>query len=153
MLIPYTVKGVSNIHCLGSQALGCDSASTFAPFGYRWVLNGIPVSTANGYWALQCKAMSVWFTWSLHQAKPGKSVLISTAFARSKCFYAAMLAVNLVCTCKHIHQILHFISHFHVTACVVLIAFRIWHIHHASNCITDQKHKNNVLSAILESGV
>jgi len=76
-------------------------------------------------------AMSVWFTWSLNQAKPGKSVLISTAFARSKYFYAATLAVNLLCT--------------------FLIAFRIWHIHRTSNCCSELKHKNNVLSAILES--
>jgi hypothetical protein len=55
-----------------------------------------------GYSTLLHPAMSVWFTWSITQAAAGNSVLVTTAFARSKYFYAATLALNLLCTCKHI---------------------------------------------------
>lgn len=42
--------------------------------------------------------MSAWFTWSVNEAKPGASVLISNVFARSKYFYICTLALNLLCT-------------------------------------------------------
>lgn len=45
-----------------------------------------------------CLATSVLFTWSINEAKPGTSVLISNVFLRSKYFYMSTLALNLLCT-------------------------------------------------------
>jgi len=77
-------------------------------------------------------AMSAWFTWSVNQASPGSSVLVSTVFARSKYFFAVTLAVNLLCT--------------------FLIAFRIWTIQRSvTDYAVGSTGKYIVLSAILES--
>lgn len=53
--------------------------------------------------------MAAWMNWSINQAEPGQSVLVSTVFARSKYFYAATLSLNVLCTgalalLDHIHQ-------------------------------------------------
>jgi len=77
-------------------------------------------------------AMSVWFTWSITQAARGNSVLITAAFARSKYFYAATLALNLLCT--------------------VLIVFKIWDIQRKiTGYVVRSNSQDTVLSAILES--
>ncbi|PFH53310.1 hypothetical protein AMATHDRAFT_171785 [Amanita thiersii Skay4041] len=77
-------------------------------------------------------AMSIWFTWSITEAEPGNSVLISSALDRSKYFFAATLAVNLLCT--------------------VLIAYRIWHIQRAvTGYRLGQRRAQNALYIVLES--
>lgn len=77
-------------------------------------------------------AMSIWFTWSITQASPGNSVMITTAFARSKYFYAATLALNLLCTS--------------------LIAFKIWDTQRKiAGYSVGSNRKDAVLSAVLES--
>ena len=45
-----------------------------------------------------CLATSVLFTWSINEAKPGASVLISNVFLRSKYFDMSTLALDLLCT-------------------------------------------------------
>jgi hypothetical protein len=88
---------------------------TFVIWGHNLWISVIPVlllglvtgellhiyDSETGYSTWLRTAMSVWFTWSLSQGSPGSSVLASTAFARSKYFYAATLALNILCTCKH----------------------------------------------------
>ncbi|KAF8621299.1 hypothetical protein AX15_007897 [Amanita polypyramis BW_CC] len=77
-------------------------------------------------------AMSIWFTWSVTEAKRGYSVLSAMTFSRSKYFFAATLAVNLVCTC--------------------LIAYRIWAIQNAVTRYSRGSHRvQNALLIILES--
>lgn len=49
--------------------------------------------------------MSVWCTWSLKQAAPGKSVLIDSVFERLQYFYIATIVLNLVCTGKPLESI------------------------------------------------
>ncbi|CAL1707483.1 unnamed protein product [Somion occarium] len=75
-------------------------------------------------------AMSAWFTWSVNEAKPGASVLISNVFARSKYFYICTLALNLLCT--------------------VLIAYKIWSIQRR---VLNQYYGRlpNALSIVVES--
>ncbi|KIK55460.1 hypothetical protein GYMLUDRAFT_99564 [Collybiopsis luxurians FD-317 M1] len=75
--------------------------------------------------------MSVWLTWSLHQATPGNSVLVSSAFDRTKYFFFATLAVNLFCT--------------------VMIAFKIWSIRTAVRGVSLKNAGPSALSIILES--
>jgi len=77
-------------------------------------------------------ATSIWFTWSITEARNGHSVLGATAFARSIYFFAATLAVNLVCTC--------------------LIAFRICMVRRAVvGYVTGVRRARNALSIVLES--
>ncbi|KAF8636207.1 hypothetical protein AX17_003693 [Amanita inopinata Kibby_2008] len=77
-------------------------------------------------------ATSIWFTWSIKEAEEGNSVLISSALQRSKYFFAATLAVNLVCT--------------------LLIAYRIWIIQKAvAGYARGQRRARNALSIVLES--
>ncbi|KAH9484908.1 hypothetical protein JR316_0001810 [Psilocybe cubensis] len=77
-------------------------------------------------------AMSVWFTWSVNEAHPGSSVLVSTVFARSKYFFVATLALNLLCT--------------------VLIAYKIWKVQsQVVPYVSGPSRGANALSIILES--
>lgn len=100
--------------------------------------------------------MSVWFTWSINQASPGSSVLVSAAFSRSKYFYIVTLALNLLCTCKNswivsLTLVDGVLLAWHLA---VLIGFRIWKINHRlKSHSAGLNRKDHVLSAILESGV
>ncbi|ESK90476.1 hypothetical protein Moror_13645 [Moniliophthora roreri MCA 2997] len=77
-------------------------------------------------------AMSVWFTWSIREARPGSSVLVSTVFARSKYFFAATLAMNLLCT--------------------LLIAYRLWAVGRAVRGYSHSSRRGaSALSIVLES--
>jgi len=77
-------------------------------------------------------AMSVWFTWSVNEAHPGSSVLVSTVFARSKYFFVATLALNLLCT--------------------TLIAYKIWKVQSkVIPYVSGPSRGANALSIILES--
>ncbi|KAF7790971.1 hypothetical protein EIP86_001930 [Pleurotus ostreatoroseus] len=41
---------------------------------------------------------SAWFTWSLHQVKPGDDVLVANVTVRAKYFYSVTLILNVICT-------------------------------------------------------
>ncbi|KAK7056662.1 hypothetical protein VNI00_002379 [Paramarasmius palmivorus] len=75
--------------------------------------------------------MSVWFTWSIREAKPGSSVLVSTVFDRSKYFFLATLAMNLLCT--------------------LLIAYKLWAVGRAVREYTQTRRGANALFIVLES--
>lgn len=76
--------------------------------------------------------MGIWFNWSITVAVPGRSVLVSNVFARSKYFYIATLSFNVICT--------------------ALIGFKIWIIQrsvaHSANA---SQLGGSILSIILES--
>jgi hypothetical protein len=75
-------------------------------------------------------SLSVWFTWSINEAHPGNSVLVSAVFVRSKYFLIATLVLNLLCT--------------------LLISVRIWRI---QRLVTPFKASRgaNAISIIVES--
>jgi len=76
--------------------------------------------------------LSVWFTWSVNQASPGSSVLVSTTFARSKYVFTATLVLNFLCTS--------------------LISFRIWSIQRSLAVYPGRSiRKYTLLTVILES--
>lgn len=94
-------------------------------------------------------ATSVWFTWSLNEASPGRSVLLSTVWLRSKYFYICTLALNVLCTSRFFSiQLQQYLTRFFP----VLIAYKIWSIQrHVSS--TYYGRGPNVMFIILESGM
>jgi len=100
---------------------------TLIVWGGKWWILILPVTLY-----LLDIVTSIWFTWSITEAKDGHSVLGTTAFARSIYFFAATLAVNLVCTC--------------------LIAFRIYMVRRAvTGYVTGIRRARNALAIVLES--
>ncbi|CAL1707467.1 unnamed protein product [Somion occarium] len=98
---------------------------TWVVWGRSYLIVAVPVLL----WCTDI-AMAAWFTWSVNEASPGASVLVSTVFARSKYFYAVTLALNVLCT--------------------VLIAFRVWSVQRTvSGSVTGRLP--NVLSIVIES--
>ncbi|KZP34464.1 hypothetical protein FIBSPDRAFT_809743, partial [Athelia psychrophila] len=125
-----TALNIAKTACYVAVTLLADAMllyRTYIVWGRSWLICIVPVLL----FGLDI-SMSVWFTWSINQATPGSSVLVSTVFQRCKYFYGATLAMNLCCT--------------------ILIAARIWKIQYNANVFRSPGAKRmNILAIIVES--
>jgi hypothetical protein len=99
---------------------------------------------------LAALGMSVWCTWSVHQAIAGKSVLTSTVFARLKYFFIATLVLNLLCTGRVFISMNLNTDWMYLSG---LIAYKIWHTAHKVAGYSRVSTGSKALSIILESGL
>ncbi|KAF8627675.1 hypothetical protein AX15_004303 [Amanita polypyramis BW_CC] len=100
---------------------------TMVIWGRKWWALAIPAAL----YLLDIAAL-IWFIWTLKETKADFRITDSAAFARSIYFFAATLAVNLICTC--------------------LIAYKIWRVQNeVAIYVTSDSRVRNAFSIILES--